>query len=116
MFYLILSYSYLHHVSPKRTLKVGSVLDPTLKDELVGLLKEFEDFFAYNVEEMSGIDPDVVVHELNIDPSKKTVRQKKRPISQPGIRLSPRNSEVIKVQVHSTDSLPRLDSQCCHGT
>lgn len=62
----------------ERTLKVGFVLDSNLKDELVGLLKEFEDVFAYNDEEMSGIDHDVVVHKLNIDPSQKSVRHKKR--------------------------------------
>ena len=32
---------------PERTLKVGSVLNPKIKDELAKLLKEFEDIFAY---------------------------------------------------------------------
>ena len=59
---------------PERTLKVGSVLDSRLKNELVELLKEFEDVFAYNVEEMLGIDPDVAIHKLNIDPDQKSVR------------------------------------------
>ena len=40
---------FLDDKRPERTLKVWSVLEPRLKDELVGLLKEFEDVFAYNV-------------------------------------------------------------------
>ena len=40
---------------PERTLKVGSVIDPRIEDELANLLKEFEDVFAYTVEEMPGI-------------------------------------------------------------
>ena len=77
---------------PERTLKVRSVLDPKVKDELVGLLKEFEDVFAYNVEEISGIDPVVAVHKLNIDPNRKPVRQKKR-------HLGPARNQAVDQEV-----------------
>ena len=49
---------------PERKLKVGSVLDPKIKDDLIKLLKELEDVFAYAVEEMLGNDPKGVVHKL----------------------------------------------------
>ena len=65
---------------PERTLKIGSALAPDLKNELLRLLKEFEDVFAYSVEEMSGIVPKVAVHKVNVDPSLKPVRQKKKGI------------------------------------
>ena len=77
---------------PERTLKVRSVLDPKIKDELIKLLKEFEDVFAYIVEEMSGIDPKVTVHKLNIDPNKKPIRQKKR-------HLCPARNQAVNQEV-----------------
>ena len=75
---------------PKRTLKVGSVLDSRIKDELVKLLKEFEDVLAYTIKEMSGIDPEVVVHKLNIDHNQKPIWLRKvtwvRPRIKPSIK------------------------------
>ncbi|XP_010695334.1 uncharacterized protein LOC104907994 [Beta vulgaris subsp. vulgaris] len=68
----------LNEERPKRMLKIGIVLGSQTKDELITLLKEFEDVFAYTVEEMPGIDLEVAVHKLNIDPGQKPVRQKKR--------------------------------------
>lgn len=38
-------------------LKIRSTLSLSLKGELVRLLKEFEDVFAYGLEKMLGIDP-----------------------------------------------------------
>ncbi|KMT08164.1 hypothetical protein BVRB_6g142870 [Beta vulgaris subsp. vulgaris] len=63
---------------PERTLKIGFVLGSKTKDALVALLLEFEDVFAYIMEEMPGIDPEVAMHKLNIEPGQKPVRQKKR--------------------------------------
>lgn len=78
---------------PERTLKIGYNLDPKIKDELIKLLKEFEDVFTYVVEEMSGIDPEVVVHKLNIDPGQKPIRQKKR-------HLGPARNQAVDQEVH----------------
>lgn len=49
------------------TLKNGSSLSLELRGILIDLLKEFQDVFACSVEEMSGIDPDIAVHQLNVD-------------------------------------------------
>ena len=76
----------------ERTFKVGSVLDPKIKDNLIKLLKAFEDVFAYVVEEMSGIDPEVAVHKLNIYPNQKPIRQKKR-------NLGPTRNQAIDQEV-----------------
>ena len=40
------------------------------------LFKEFHDFFSWSYEDMSGIDPSIVVHEIKTYPSVKPVRQK----------------------------------------
>ena len=46
----------LDDARPERTLKIGYALNLELKNGLVRLLKEFEDVFAYSVEDMSGIE------------------------------------------------------------
>ena len=44
------------------------------KQDLVQFLKENIDVFAWNHEDMSGIDPNVITHRLNVYPSFKPVR------------------------------------------
>ena len=38
------------------------------KSELILLLKEFKDVFAWDYSEMPGLDPGLVAHTLNVDP------------------------------------------------
>ena len=63
---------------PARTVKVGGLALQELGDTLTELLQEFRDIFAFEVEEMPGINPALAVHKLSVDPNKKPVRQKKR--------------------------------------
>jgi hypothetical protein len=52
-------------------------------DEVVtytSLFKKFHDIFAWSYEEMSGIDPDIVIHEIKTYPDAKPVRQRLRPV------------------------------------
>ena len=42
------------------------------------LFKEFHDFFSWSYEEMSGIDPSILVHEIKTYPMAKPVRKKLR--------------------------------------
>ncbi|XP_022867813.1 uncharacterized protein LOC111387490 [Olea europaea var. sylvestris] len=57
---------------------IGRDLDVTLKTELVGCLSRNIDVFAWKVEDMSGIDPKIAVHRLNISPGARPVKQRKR--------------------------------------
>ena len=45
------------------------------KSELILLLKEFKDVFAWDYSEMPGLDPRLVAHTLNVDPEAKPVAQ-----------------------------------------
>lgn len=63
---------------PERVIKVGCLPDEQLGASIRDLLREYQDVFAFQVEEMPGIDPCVAVYQLNVDPSVKPVRQKKR--------------------------------------
>ena len=45
---------------------------------MILLLKEFKDVFAWDYNEMPGLDPRLVVHTLNVDPEAKPVAQPAR--------------------------------------
>ena len=54
-----------------RPISISSKLSEDEKLELILLLKEFRDVFAWSV--MPGLDPRLVVHTLNVDPEAKPV-------------------------------------------
>jgi hypothetical protein len=61
-----------------RKIRVGSQLSPPLKESLVAFLRDNANVFAWSHEDMPGIDPSVLTHRLNIDPSNRPVKQKRR--------------------------------------
>ena len=64
--------------NPERCTRVGADLEEKIKKDLVQFLKKNIDVFAWSHEDMPGIDPSVITHHLNVCPSSKLVRQKKR--------------------------------------
>ena len=62
----------------KRPTYVSANLDPQLKIEMVQLLKEFKDCFAWDYDEMPGLRRELVEHKLPIIPGKKPVKQNPR--------------------------------------
>ena len=63
---------------PKKSTRIGADLEEKIKKDLIRFLNENIDVFAWSHEDMLGIDPSVITHRLNIYPSSKPVRQKKR--------------------------------------
>ena len=59
---------------PARLVASGIDMDPKFRVNLVTLLRENADIFAFSADEMTGIDPTVMVHRLNMD---STVRLKR---------------------------------------
>ena len=53
-------------------------LDPEYKQELVGLLKEFKDCFAWECYEMPSLDQSIVEHQLPIKPGYRPFKQAPR--------------------------------------
>ncbi|KAL5562596.1 hypothetical protein UlMin_032343 [Ulmus minor] len=60
----------------------------------IGIL-EHRDVFAWSHEDMPGIDPNVIVHRLNIDPNFKPIKQKRRNFN--AERYMAINTEVDKL-------------------
>ena len=49
---------------PERTVLLGSRLRPELRGEIEQFLREYRDVFAWSHEDMLGIDPAVISHQL----------------------------------------------------
>jgi hypothetical protein len=57
---------------------ISASLSEEVADKLKTFLKGYMDYFAWNYEEMPGLDPNVAVHYLKIDPTFKPIKQAPR--------------------------------------
>ncbi|XP_012844975.1 PREDICTED: uncharacterized protein LOC105965010 [Erythranthe guttata] len=63
---------------PECITRIGSSLDGEMKEQLIGLLRDNSDVFAWKSEDLTGIDPSIMVHKLHINTKVRPVKQKKR--------------------------------------
>ncbi len=61
-----------------KEVKIGTLFPPEEKEELVHLLKEYVDVFAWSYQDMPGLSSDIVLHKIPLKPGAKPVRQKLR--------------------------------------
>ena len=61
-----------------RPISISASLTKKEKSELILLLKEFKNVFAWDYSEMPGLDPRLVAYTLNVDPEAKSVAQPTR--------------------------------------
>ena len=83
----------LNESNLERYSRVGVNLEEKTKKDLVQFLKKNVDVFAWSHKDMPGIDPGVITHRLNVSPSFKPIRQKKRV-------FAPGRDSAIKDEVH----------------
>ncbi|VFQ91617.1 unnamed protein product [Cuscuta campestris] len=91
----------LDPVEPERKVKVGKTLPLELKEQLLEVLRAFKVLFAWGPEDMPGVDPKVICHRLEVDPTHKTVKQKKR-------FLSSERREFVTKQVTTLQSIGHI--------
>ena len=48
----------------RRKMKIGTTLSPATRKELIDLLQDYNDVFAWSYQDMSGLDTNIVVHCL----------------------------------------------------
>jgi hypothetical protein len=63
---------------PEKTTKIGANLPPQIKESLIQFLKSNMDVFAWSHEDMPGINPSIISHKLNVNPSLRPIKQKRR--------------------------------------
>jgi len=62
----------------KKEIKIEASLDPIVKKQVIELLKEYVDIFAWSYRDMSGLDTDSIVHRLPLLPECPPIKQKLR--------------------------------------
>ena len=78
---------------PGKNTRIGADLEGKIKKGLICFLRKNIDMFAWSHENMPGIDPSVTIHRLNVYPSSKPMRQKKRV-------FAPERDNAIREEVH----------------
>ena len=48
----------------RKEVKIGTTLSPATRKELINLLQNYSDVFAWSYQDMPGLDTDIVVHRL----------------------------------------------------
>ncbi|XP_013700338.2 uncharacterized protein LOC106404140 [Brassica napus] len=85
----------LDEAFPERCIEIGANLHEPLRTKLIACLKKNLHAFAWAAEDMPGIDINITCHELNIDPTFKPVKQKRRKLGPEGATAV--NDEVEKI-------------------
>ncbi|GAA0175466.1 hypothetical protein LIER_28633 [Lithospermum erythrorhizon] len=65
----------------EKAFRIGTNLEGKHRLELISLVREYEDVFAWGPEDMPGIDPEVAIHRLYVDSESLPIKQKKRNFS-----------------------------------
>ena len=60
-----------------RTLSIAKNLPPSTRTELIELLGEYKDVFAWSYEDMKGLDPKFYQHQINLATDAKPVQQRR---------------------------------------
>jgi len=71
---------------------ISESLSSSEKEDLISLVREYIDVFAWNYEDMPGLDLRVAMHRLNINSDVKPVKQQQR-------RFRPEIMEAIQSEV-----------------
>ncbi|KAL0451770.1 UNVERIFIED_CONTAM: hypothetical protein Slati_1155100 [Sesamum latifolium] len=79
--------------NPNKTTRIGSHLGEEAKKEITLCLQRNANIFAWTPQDLEGIDPQVITHHLNIDPSYKPIKQKK-------IHFGPEKDKIIQAEVN----------------
>ena len=62
----------------KKEVKIGTTLSSSTRKELIDLLQDYSDVFAWSYQDMPGLDTDIVVHRLPLREECMPVKQKLR--------------------------------------
>ena len=77
---------------PAKTVSIDASLSSQESDQLLSFLRDNADVFAWSPSDMPGIPSRIITHKLNVDPSFRPVRQKKR-------NFASKQQEAIKTEV-----------------
>jgi len=76
-----------------KPISISESLSLTERKELITLIRKYIDVFEWNYEDMTGLDPQIAMHRLNIKPDVKPVKQQQR-------RFCPDIMKAIEAEIH----------------
>ncbi|XP_071920730.1 uncharacterized protein [Coffea arabica] len=82
----------LDPTKPDQTVRVGTRLPGPVRRGMVDLLRDYRDVFAWAAEEVQGVPHHLMMHELNVDPQVRPVKQKRK-------HLGPERSRAVGEEV-----------------
>ena len=75
------------------TVSVGTIIPRDTRNHLKTLLDEYVDAFSWDTKDLTGVPPHLAVHKLEIDPSQRPIKQKRRV-------FAPERVEAIRGEVN----------------
>ena len=78
--------------SPEKGVNIGNDLPPEVRNDLVSFLKQNIKTFAWSATYMPGNDISITSHDLNVDPTFKPVKHKRR-------KLGPERAKAVNDEV-----------------
>ncbi|KAL0404070.1 UNVERIFIED_CONTAM: hypothetical protein Sradi_2047800 [Sesamum radiatum] len=88
--------------NPDKTTRIGSHLGEEAKKEITLCLRRNGDIFAWTPQDLEGIDPQVITYHLNMDPSCKPIKQKKR-------HFGPEKDRIIQAEVNKLMAVGHIE-------
>ena len=82
----------LNPEDPEAKVNIGSSLPEQIEEELVEFLKSRKNTFASKPEDMTGINKSIITHKLGVDPSFRSIHQKRR-------KFAPERNQIIQEEV-----------------
>ena len=80
----------------KKEVKIGTTLSSTTRKELIDLLQDYSDVFAWSYQDMPGLDTDIVVHRLPLKEECMPIKQKLRRVKpEMLLKIKKKSEEVI---------------------
>ena len=77
---------------PEAKIFIGSSLPDQIVKNLVEFLKAKRSTFAWKPEDMTGINKNITTHKLDVDPSFRSIHQKRR-------KFTPERNQIIQEEV-----------------
>ncbi|XP_072077876.1 uncharacterized protein [Arachis hypogaea] len=78
----------------KKNTNIGANIRVELKQELIKLLRENSDLFAWKASDMPGIDPELMSHRLAVYSGSRPIQHRRR-------KLGTKRAQVVEEQVHA---------------
>ncbi|KAL0288701.1 UNVERIFIED_CONTAM: hypothetical protein Sradi_7091400 [Sesamum radiatum] len=73
--------------------KIGSKMKEDVRKQVINCLQQNKDIFVWTPQDLEGIDPGVITHHLNLDPTVRLIKQTKR-------YIRPEKDKIIQGEVN----------------